>query len=319
MVRLGYALSSEEHTAPVLVRDARRAEATGFELVMLSDHFHPWIDRQGHSPFAWTVLGGIAATTESVTVGTGVTCPLIRIHPALVAQAALTVAELMPGRFVLGLGTGENLNEHVTGERWPPASIRLDMLEEAIQVMRELWTGETVDHHGRYYTVEGAKLYPTTEPPRVVVAAKGEDAARLAARCCEGIVATAPDPSTIRAFNEAADSSALRIGQLTVCVAESEQQARKIAHTQWPNAAITGQLTQELPMPSHFEQAAEMVSEDDVAEKVICGSDVQRHIDGLREYEDAGYDHVYVHQVGPDQETFFRFYEEEVMPAVAAG
>jgi coenzyme F420-dependent glucose-6-phosphate dehydrogenase len=315
MTEIGYALSSEEHASRDLVRYAQRAESAGFTFALLSDHFHPWTDRQGHSPFAWTVLGGIAARTERLRVGTGVTCPLIRMHPALVAQASATVGELMPGRFFLGVGTGENLNEHITGDRWPPASIRLDMLEEAIDLMRRLMGGDVVDHHGQHYTVEGARVYcdPDTAPP-IFVAAAGKQAAELAARAGDGIIGTAPVPDTLRAFDDAGGKGKPRIGQVMVCWADAEDKAKQIAHEWWPNAALPGQLGQELPMPSHFEQAVEMVSEDDVAERVVCGPDVERHVAGVQEFLDAGYEQVYVHQVGPGQDGFFDFYEREVIP-----
>src|SRR5688572_25399270 len=217
MTEIGYALSSEEHAAPDLVRYAERAEAAGFTFALLSDHFHPWIERQGHSPFAWTVLGGIADRTERLRVGTGVTCPLIRMHPALVAQAAATVGELMPGRFFLGLGTGEALNEHITGDRWPPASVRLEMLEEAIEVMRRLMSGKVVDHDGDHYTVEGARVYcdPDTAPP-MLVAAAGKQAAELAARA-DGIIGTAPESETLEAFDAAGGDGKPKIGQVMVC------------------------------------------------------------------------------------------------------
>jgi G6PDH family F420-dependent oxidoreductase len=315
MTEIGYALSSEEHASGDLVGYAQRAESAGFTFALLSDHFHPWIDRQGHSPFAWTVLGAIAARTERLRVGTGVTCPLIRMHPALVAQASATVGELMPGRFFLGVGTGENLNEHITGERWPPASVRLDMLEEAIDVMRRLMGGDVVDHHGQHYTVEGARVYcdPDTAPP-IVVAAAGEQAAQLAGRAGDGIIATAPVPDTLEAFDGAGGEGKPRIGQVTVCWADAEDKAKQIAHEWWPNPALPGQLGQELPMPSHFEQAVKLVSEDDVAESVVCGPDVERHVAAVQEFLDAGYEQVYVHQVGPDQAGFFDFYQREIIP-----
>jgi coenzyme F420-dependent glucose-6-phosphate dehydrogenase len=315
-MKIGYALSSEEHDAPTLVRWAQRAEDSGFEFAMISDHFHPWTHKQGHSPFVWSVIGAIADATDHLCLGTGVTCPLVRTHPAIIAQASATVAELMPERFWLGLGTGENLNEHITGERWPPPDERIDMLEEAIDVIHQLWSGETVNHHGRYYTVEGARLYPTATRPKVLVAAAGEGTARRAGRIAEGLVSTSPSSELVKAFTAESCDDPLRIGQVTVCYASSEDEAKRIAHEWWPNAAITGQLGQELPMPDHFEQAAEMVSEEDVAKAIICGSDASRHIEAIREYKAAGYDHVYVHQVGPDQESFFRFYVREVLPAL---
>src|SRR6187431_2715982 len=182
-VELGYALSSEEHRPLDLVRNAAQAEEAGFRFALVSDHFHPWIDRQGQSPFVWSVLGGIAGATERLEVGTGVTCPMIRIHPAIIAQAAATVASLMPGRFFLGLGSGENLNEHILGTAWPEWDVRAEMLDEAVEVIRKLWSGEVTSHRGRYYTVQNARIYSLPENlPPIYLAAGGQKAVRQAAR-----------------------------------------------------------------------------------------------------------------------------------------
>jgi coenzyme F420-dependent glucose-6-phosphate dehydrogenase len=315
MPDIGYALSSEEHSAPDLVRFARRAEQAGFTFALISDHYHPWTDRQGHSPLVWGVLGGIAEATERIRVGTGVTCPLVRTPPAIVAQAAATIGEMMPGRFFLGLGTGENLNEHITGQPWPPVSVRLDMLEEAIALMRRLMSGELVTHRGRYFTVDNARVYcdPDTAPP-IMIAAAGEQAAELAGRVGDGIIATVPDPGALKTFERAGGDGKPHIGQVMVCWAEGEDEAKKIAYQWWPNAALPGQLGQELPLPAHFEQAVSMLGEDDVAERVVCGPDPDRHASAIEEFIDVGFDHVYVHQVGPDQDGFFDFYEREVIP-----
>jgi G6PDH family F420-dependent oxidoreductase len=315
MTHLGYALSSEEHTPHDLVRNARRAEEVGFSFALISDHFHPWIDRQGHSPFVWSVIGAIAQVTERLQLGTGVTAPIIRTHPAIIAQAAATCAALMPGRFFLGVGTGENLNEHITGERWPPVSVRQEMLEEAVEVIRLLWQGDTQSHYGLYYTVENARIYTLPrELPPIMVAASGPESAELAGRIGDGLIATAPQAELVEAFQSAGGEGQPRYGQVTVCWAEEEAQARKIAHEWWPNAGLKGQLSQELALPLHFEQAVGLVTEEELAKDVICGPDAQRHIKAIREYLDAGFDYVYVHQVGPDQEGFFRFYEREILP-----
>ena len=317
-MELGYAISSEEHPPLDLVDDAARAEEAGFGFALISDHFHPWIDRQGLSPFVWGVLGGIAARTERLRVGTGVTCPTIRIHPAIVAQAAATAATMLPGRFFLGVGTGENLNEHVLGDRWPPADLRREMLEEAVDLMRELWRGDLTTHRGRHYTVEGARLYTLPdEPIEVMVAAGGSKSAELAGRIGDGFVGTAPEPELLEAFDDAGGTGKPRYGQLTVCWAESEQQARRTAFEIWPNAALEGPLAQELPLPSHFEAAAGMVTEDDVAKTVVCGPDAERYTEAIDAFAEAGYDHVYVHQVGPDQDGFLRFAERELLPRYA--
>jgi G6PDH family F420-dependent oxidoreductase len=318
-VQLGYAISSEEHAPRDLVDNATCAEAAGFPFALVSDHFHPWIDRQGQSPFVWGVLGAIAERTERLRVGTGVTCPTIRMHPALVAQAAATAACLLPGRFFLGVGTGENLNEHVLGDRWPPPDLRRELLEEAVGLMRRLWRGDLTTHRGAHYTVENARLYTLPdEPIDVMIAGGGPAAAELAGRVGDGFVGTSRDAGLLAAFDGAGGAGKPRFGQLTVCWAESEAQARRTAHEWWPNAALRGTLSQELPLPSHFEAACAMVSEDDVARAVVCGPDAERHADAIDGYFEAGYDHVYVHQVGPDQQGFLRFYERELLPRYAA-
>jgi coenzyme F420-dependent glucose-6-phosphate dehydrogenase len=314
---IGYALSSEEHPPSDLVKHARLAEEAGFTHALVSDHFHPWVDAQGESPFVWTTLGGIAEATERIPVGTGVTCPMIRTHPAVIAHAAATVAAMMPGRFFLGLGTGENLNEHVVGARWPPGDERLEMLAEAIDVIRLLWAGGQQTHRGKHYTVEDARLYtlPDELPPIVVAAAK-PGAAELAGRN-DGLVGVAPDAELIERFEAAGGAGKPRYGQVTVCWGEDEERAKQTAYEIWPNAAIKGELSQELPNPEHFEQAATMVTPDGVAESVPCGPDPGPIREQIDQYADAGYDHVYIHQVGPDQEGFIRFAEREILPRYA--
>jgi coenzyme F420-dependent glucose-6-phosphate dehydrogenase len=319
-VQLGYALSSEEHGPSDLVRYARAAEDAGFSFAMVSDHYHPWTDRQGHSPFVWTVLGAVAQGTKHIRLGTGVTCPTMRIHPAVIAQAAATAAALMPGRFVLGVGTGENLNEHVTGARWPGHEERLEMLEEAIDVMRRLWQGDVVTHRGRHYTVDRARIYTLPdELPPIAVAASGPRAAELAGRIGDALVTTAPDEELVTAFEQAGGGGKPRYGQITACWAKSEEKATRTALEWWPNAALRGELGQELPMPAHFEQAAGNVTEDEIKEAIVCGPDPQAHLDTIAEFEQAGFDHVYVHQVGPDQEGLLRLYESEILAGVTAG
>jgi len=314
MPELGYALSSEEHPPNDLVRFARRAEEVGFTYALVSDHYHPWTDSQGHSGFVWATIGGIAQATDRLRLGTGVTCPMIRTHPAIIAQAAATAAAMMPGRFFLGLGTGENLNEHIHGDRWPAGHVRLEMLEEAIEVIRLLWQGGYQSHRGRHYTVEEARIYtlPDELPPVVVAAAK-PGAAELAGRN-DGLIAVSPDTEVVESFEAAGGGGKPRYGQITVCWAETEEEARGTAFEWWPNAAITGELSQELPLPRHFEQAAQMVAEDDIGEAIVCGPDVERYVEQIGQFEDAGFDHVYIHQVGPDQDGFFAFAERELLP-----
>ena len=313
-MEIGYALSSEEHSPRDLVAHAIAAEHAGFPFALISDHFHPWTDTQGQAPFVWSVLGAIAESTSELRVGTGVTCPIIRTHPAVVAQAAATSASLFQGRFFLGVGTGENLNEHIVGERWPPADVRREMLEEAVDVMRELWRGGLVRHRGRHYTVDNARVYTLPDEPfDVFVAAGGPEAAKLAARIGDGIISTAPDRDLLASF-AGAGGAGPRYGQVTVCWAETEAAARATALKWWPNGGLRGTLSQELPLPSHFEAAAEMVSEEDIAATIACGPDPAVHLNEIRRYLDAGFDHVYIHQVGPDQEGFLRFYDGSLRP-----
>jgi coenzyme F420-dependent glucose-6-phosphate dehydrogenase len=317
-VQIGYAFSSEEHHPNDMIQHARLAEGAGFGFGLISDHFHPWVDKQGHNPFVWSVIGAIASNTTTFRLGTGVTCPIMRIHPAIVAQAAATSAAMMEGRFFLGVGTGENLNEHVLGQRWPEWAVRAEMLEEAVAVMRQLWQGGNQSHRGRYYTVENARLYTLPKSQiEVAVAASGPEAAELAGRIGDALVVTAPAKEVVQAFEKAGGKGKPRYGQMTVCWAEDEAKARQTAHELWAFSALPGELSQELPTPAHFEQAVQLVTEEKVAESIVCGPDPKKHLDQIRAYVDAGIDHVYVHQIGPDQEGFIRFYATEILSRYA--
>jgi len=299
------------------VRNARRAEDAGFAFASISDHFHPWVSAQGHSPFVWSVLGAIAASTERLRVGVGVTCPIVRIHPAVLAQAAATTSLLFDGRFFFGVGTGEALNEHILGHRWPAPEVRLAMLEEAVAIIRELWSGETVDHRGEFYEVENAKLFdPPDENPPIVVSGFGPKAVELAGRVGDGYWGHSPERELLDRYRSSGGTGP-RYAQLNLCWAEDEGAARKTVHEIWPNGGIPGQLSQDLPTWTHFEEAAAMVSEDDATESVPCGPDVEPVLDSVCTFRDAGYDHLYFHQVGPDQDGFFRFWAETLQPALA--
>jgi G6PDH family F420-dependent oxidoreductase len=315
MLKIGYKLSSEEQGPGSLVRCAQMAEEAGFQFALISDHYHPWTDRQGQSPFVWSVVGAVAHATRRLELGTAVTCPTVRIHPAIIAQAAATSAAMMPGRFFLGVGTGENLNEHVVGAGWPETEVRQAMLEEAIGIIRRLWQGGNQSHHGRYFTVENARIYSLPdEPPPIMVAVGGPKSAELAGRAGDGMIGTEPEKEGIRRFRDAGGARKPRYGELTVCWARDEKTARRTAREWWPTAAIGGPLHWELPLPAHFEAAAELVTEDAVAESVVCGPDPRRHVEAIREYADAGYDHVCLHQVGPEQKGFMEFCVREVFP-----
>lgn len=315
MVDFGYALSSEEHPPVDLIKFAKDAEEMGFSFLSVSDHYHPWIEFQGHSPFVWTVLGGIGAVTENVRVGTGVTCPTMRIHPAIIAQAAATTAALMPGRFYLGLGSGEALNEHILGDHWPPATIRLDMLEEAIEIIRLLWEGEETSYWGDFFTVENARLFTLpTELPPIYIAAAGDESASLAGELGDGLINTSPDEKVIQVFKESGGEGKPVIGQITLCYAEDEEEALDTAYKWWPNSVLPGALHADLPTPDHFEQAVQLVRREDMIGKVVYGPDPQKHIEKIQKYIDAGFTHIYFHQIGPNQEAFMRFYQKEVLP-----
>jgi coenzyme F420-dependent glucose-6-phosphate dehydrogenase len=315
MVQIGYALSSEEHAPNDLVHYARKAEDLGFDFLMISDHYHPWIDRQGHSPFVWGVIGGIAQATRRIPLGTGVTCPTMRIHPAVIAQAAATAAAMMPGRFFFGIGSGENLNEHILGDHWPPAEVRLDMMEEAVEVIRKLWEGKETSHWGEHYVVENAKIYTLPEQlPPIYVAAVGSMAIELAAKIGDGLISTAPEEDLVDSFRQAGGEGKPCYGQVTVCYNEDQARAEEIAFEWWPQTVLPGALKADLPTPDHFEQASKLSTKEGVAEKIACGPDKDRHLEEIRSMIEAGFDHVYIHQVGPDQESFFRFYEQEILP-----
>ena len=299
---LGFALSSEDFPPNELVQQAALAERSGFAFCTISDHYHPWIDKQGHASFVWSTLGAIAHATTTIRVWTGVTCSMIRIHPAIVAQAAATVATMMPGRFALGVGSGENLNEHVLGDRWPPPDERLELLEEAVAVLRLLWQGGEQTHRGKHYTVDHARVYDLPdEPVEVYVAAGQPNAAELAGRIGDGLISTSPDADIVEKFGQ---KDKPKLAMMHVAYDSDEDAALKRAHELWPNTSLEGSLSQELPTPADFEEAAPMVSRDDVAEQTPHGPDPERYLAQIRKFEDAGFTHVYIHQIGENQKEF---------------
>src|ERR1700759_4981113 len=314
-MKLGYFLSSEEWGPSELVAQARMAREAGFDRLWISDHYHPWNNEQGHSPFVWSTIGAIAAAVPGMTVTTAVTCPTLRIHPAVVAQAAATSAVMLDGRFCLGVGSGEALNEHIFGDCWPNADERLEMLEEAIEVIRLLWKGGTQDHRGRHYRVSNARVYDLpSSPPPILVSGFGPKAVELAARVGDGFVTVQPDAESVAQFRRDGGGHKLVQGGTKVCWGESEEAARATAHRLWPNEGLPGELAQILPTPQHFEQAAALVTEEMIGEAVVCGPDLDRHLEQIAEYERAGFDELYVNQIGPDQEGFFTAYRDGVLP-----
>ena len=313
MTTFGYFLSSEELSPQQLVETAQLAERAGFERVWVSDHFHPWTQEQGESPFVWSVLGAIAATTQ-LHMTTAVTCPTFRTHPAVIAQATATVASLAPGRFTFGVGSGEALNEHVLGDAWPPVSLRLDRLREAIGLIRELWAGGVVTHTGEHYTVHDARIFSLPEQlPEILVSGFGPRATTLAAEIGDGWIAVSPDTEGMQTYREAGGRRRTQAGT-KVCWAQDEDEAAKTAHRLWGFQGAGGQTSQDIPLWLGFEGIRELTTPDDVKQSVPCGPDPQRAADSIRAYVDAGFDEVYVSQMGPDQEGGIRFLIDEVLP-----
>jgi G6PDH family F420-dependent oxidoreductase len=313
MTSYGIFLSSEELGARELVESARLAEATGFDRIWISDHYHPWNTEQGQSTFVWSVLGAIAATTN-LRLTTAVTCPTYRIHPAILAQASATVATLAPGRFSFGVGSGERLNEHILRGEWPPAAIRQERLAEAIEVIRRLWTGETVTHRGTHFQVDAARLFsrPEVVPP-ILVSGFGPAATELAARVGDGWMTMQPDGELLARYRDHGGSGVTQ-GGMKICWAPSADDALHTALARWGFESIGGQSAQELPSWTEFEDLGAAASPDAVAESVPCGPDPKRAAEAIQAYVDAGFDEVYISQMGPDQAGGIRFLAEEVLP-----
>jgi coenzyme F420-dependent glucose-6-phosphate dehydrogenase len=315
MPELGYAFSAEEHKPTDLVHHARLAEEAGFTWGLISDHFHPWHDNQGESPFVWSVIGGIAQATERFRIGTGVTCPLIRIHPVIVAQAAATCASMMgPGRFFHGVGTGENLNEHVTGVGWPAPDERVSMLEEAIEIMRELWKGDYTTIRGDWFEVDGARIYTLPEEPiELYVAAGAPRIAQIAGDHGDGLIAVEADEEVVKEFEEAGGSGKPKIGMMHGCWAADREDALRTALEVWPQSGLKGPLNQDLRLPADFMAAAEIVEPKHIEEAMPLGPDPEPWLEEIRSFEEAGFTHVYIHQIGPDQAGFLRWAEENLL------
>jgi G6PDH family F420-dependent oxidoreductase len=315
MTQFGYFLSAEELSPEQLLKTAKLAEQAGFDRIWVSDHYHPWTREQGESAFVWSVLGALAVTTN-LRMTTAVTCPTDRIHPAVLAQATATLASLAPGRFAFGVGSGERLNEHILGGGWPPAEIRLQRLEEAIAVIRRLWTGETVTHRGDHYMVDAAKVFSLpADPPPILVSGFGPAATELAAKIGDGYINTSPSADLVQKYRDAGGKGVTQ-GGTKICWAASADDAAKTAYRLWGHEVVGGQAAQDLPSWVEFEQLAEASSPEEIAETVPCGPDPGRAADSIRQYVDAGFDEVYISQMGPDQEGGIRFLVDEVLPRV---
>jgi len=313
-MRIGYFLSSEEYTPAQMIEQAKGAERAGFSALWISDHYHPWVDAQGQSAFVWSTIGALSQVC-SLPITTAVTCPTVRIHPAVIAQAAATSAVLTGGRFRLGVGTGEALNEHIFGDAWPEADVRLEMLEEAVEIMRELWKGGNVSHRGKHYTVQNARIYTLPDKPvEVLISGFGPKAIEVAARIGEGYVSTMPDGEMVRRFRSQGGGDRVCQAGFKAAFAPIEEEGARLAHGMWPNAGVPGELSQVLPTPKHFEQASQLVTQDMIKESFVCGNDPQAHLEMIAKYADAGFDEVYVANTGPNWQGLFDLYAKEVLP-----
>ena len=315
MAQYGYKLMTEEHGPKALVTNVQRAEGAGFDFCSISDHFHPWLESQGHAPFAWSVLGAIAHATSTIGITTGLTCPILRYHPAIIAQAAATIALLSDDRFTLALGAGERLNEHVTGARWPSIPERHRMLAEAVDVMRMLWTGKIQNYEGEHYYLHHAQLYdlPEKDIP-VVIGVSGEHSINLAVEKAQGIMATEPKAELVDLFNSKKQGGGPAYGEVPLAWAPTMEQGRRIAHQRFRFMAFDWSVNSELPSVKAFEAVSQYVTEDDVAEQISCGPDPEVHLKAIRAFVEAGFSHIVLVGIGDDQEGFIEFFEKELRP-----
>jgi G6PDH family F420-dependent oxidoreductase len=313
-MQIGYKLAAEGFAPKELIRQAVRAEQVGFDFVEISDHFHPWLDTQGHSPFAWTVLGAIAARTERIGLATGVTCPTIRYHPAIIAQAAASLAIVSDERFTLGVGAGENLNEHVVGLGYPNVRIRHEMLREALEIIRLLWSGGYCSYEGQYLQLDDARVFDLpAEPPVIAVAAGGPQAAQIAAEYGDGLFATAPRTDLVERYHDAGGEGP-RYAEVTLAWAPDEKHAAAEA-LEKNRMAVTGwKVMSELPNPVNFEAASRTVREEDIRQMVTVGPDPAMHAEAVARYAHAGFDHIALMNVGPDPDGFLDFFESDLVP-----
>jgi G6PDH family F420-dependent oxidoreductase len=318
MARYGYTMMCEQSGPKDLVDDVVMAEGVGFDFAVISDHYFPWLDEMGHSPYAWSVLGAAAHATTSIDLMTYVTCPIKRYHPAVVAQKAATVGLLCDGRFTLGLGAGENLNEHVTGGGWPPVNVRHRMLKEAVEIIRQLFDGGYVSYRGEYFEVDSAKLWDVAStPPPIGLAASGPQSCRLAGELADALIAVEPEGDLVRLFAANGGQGKPAIGQIPVCYDSDRSRAVDRAHRLFRWFGGGWKVNSELPGPAAFDGASKSVSPDDVAGSVPCGSDVDEFVKSISAFTDAGFTDVALVQIGGDsQKPFLEWCNAELLPAL---
>ncbi|MFF2996476.1 LLM class F420-dependent oxidoreductase [Streptomyces sp. NPDC057950] len=318
MVQIGYTMMTEQAGPRELVAHVVAAERAGFDFSVTSDHYFPWLESQGHAPYAWSVLGAAAQATERIPLMTYVTCPTTRYHPAVVAQKAATMQLLSQGRFRLGLGSGENLNEHVVGGGWPAARVRLEMLEEAVEIIRSLLAGKEVSHHGVHFDVENAKLWDLPEvPPPIGVAASGDRSCELAGRLADLLIATEPEQSLITAFERHGGQGKPKVGQLPICYDTDRDAAIARAHDQFRWFGSGWSVNSEIPGPAGFTGATQFVRPGDVAESIPCGDDVEAVVEAVSPYVEAGFTEIALVQIGGDhQEPYLEWAQHKLLPAL---
>jgi G6PDH family F420-dependent oxidoreductase len=313
MTRFGYKLMTETTDPKSLVRNARRAEEAGFDFVSISDHFHPWLESHGHSPFAWSVLGAIASGTDAIGLSTGLTCPIMRYHPAIIAQAAATIGVMSDGRFTLAIGAGERLNEHVVGQSWPAVHQRHAMLREAAEIIRLLWGGETCSYEGQHFHLDSARVYDLPDRPiPLVVGVSAEKSAQLAAEVGDGIMAVEPKRELVEQWKAAGGGQGPRYGELALGYAGTRAAGLELVHEYSRFGALGWSVLSELPGVGSFEEATRFVKPEDLQDEVPHGPDVETYVEAVRKFAEAGFDHVVLLAVGPDQESFIRFFESEL-------
>jgi G6PDH family F420-dependent oxidoreductase len=321
MTRFGYTLMTEQSGPKQLVEYAVSAEHAGFDFEVSSDHFSPWLSAQGHAPNAWTVLGAVAHATQNVELFTYVTCPTMRYHPAVVAQQAATLQILADGRFTLGVGSGENLNEHVVGKGWPTITRRQDMLREAIQIMRELFTGDLVNWKGEYFEVDSARLWDVPDSEvRIAAAVSGERSIETFAPLADDLIAVQPDKDAVDAWHRARRATGLRtddrvIGQMPICWDPDRDAAVSRAHDQFRWFAGGWAVNADLPTTAGFAGATQFVRPEDTASSIPCGPDLDAIVEGVREYKDAGFTDIALVQVGDEGQD--RFLAEAAQPLLS--
>ncbi|MEO3764157.1 LLM class F420-dependent oxidoreductase [Streptomyces sp. B8F3] len=318
MVQIGYTMMTEQAGPRELVEHVIGAEAAGFDFSVTSDHYFPWLRSQGHSPYAWSVLGAAAYATSRIPLMTYVTCPLMRYHPAVVAQKAATLQLLAQGRFRLGLGAGENLNEHVVGRGWPGVDVRHEMLEEAVGIIRDLFGGGHVTRHGKHFSVDSARLWDLPDrPPPIGIAVSGEQSCALAGRLADVVIATEPRAGLLESFDRHGGEGKPRVGQLPVSYDPDRAAAIGRAHDQFRWFGSGWKVNAELPHPDSFAGATQFVTPDDVAESIPCGADPATFVEAVRPYADAGFTEVALVQIGGEtQPAFLRWASRTLLPAL---